>query len=101
MLEEAAQADRMWPRQRARNMADCRAYVLEAMSWSGGSPERHASLRALKDLLEEGGQGEGFYGRLARLCRTCAEDAGERAGIFRIYAAIFEEDERGGSHDHA
>lgn len=82
----------MWRRQCARNLMDCYALGMEGLA----SNPQNKALDALTRLMVDGMTAvrgaedeKAFYRMAAGLCRECTLSIGERAGLFRIYAAIF------------
>jgi hypothetical protein len=93
------QGRELWRRQCARNVMDCYALGMEALSGmrEDGKTGRKA-LEGLTRLMVEGmtvvrteEDEKVFYRIAATLCRECAKACGEseNARLFRIYAAIF------------
>jgi hypothetical protein len=90
----------MWRRQCARNLMDCYAAGMNALSrrWKRGEPG-HKALEALTRLMVDGMTAvktqedeRSFYRMAAASCRECAEFCGPgQSGPFRIYAAVFED----------
>src|SRR5262245_18819874 len=96
---EELQGQELWRRQRARDLMDCYSLAMEVMvdASEQGRTER-SSLDALTRLIVEGMTAapsavdeRAFYRRAADLCRACAPEAKAKAGLFRIYAAVFED----------
>jgi hypothetical protein len=95
----------LWRRQCARNVMDCYALGMEAVSEcreSGGKAGK--ALEGLTRLMVEGMTAvkdaedeKAFYRMAARACRECEaacrgeNKLGDKAGLFRIYSAIFED----------
>ena len=100
-VEQAFGQRELWRRQCARNLMDCYALALEASSgsWLNGE-QGHKTLEQLVQFMVTGLTGvrneedeKSFYKTAAVLCRECAKalEGTEKARLFRIYAAIFED----------
>jgi hypothetical protein len=84
----------LWRRQHTRNMMDCYALGMEVLSSWPGHRTVESLVRLMVDALAaaRGAKDEkAFYKTAAGLCRECAKVGGEKAGMFRIYGAIFED----------
>ena len=94
----------LWRRQNARNLMDCYSLAMEAASESWeksnvGNKPFDSLVRLMVDGMTavRGAEDEkGFYRMAAASCReggVASEERGakEKARLFRIYAAIFEE----------
>jgi hypothetical protein len=97
-LETELQGKELWRRQCARNVMDCYALGMEALSRTWGIERKgEKALETLTRLMVEGMTAvrsredeAAFYRMAAGLCRECAEGRDDRtAGLFRIYAAVF------------
>lgn len=102
MVSTELQGMALWRRQRARNLMDCYALGMEVLSgaWDGPS-EGNGVFETLVRHMVEGLAGpeaprdaNGYYATAARLCGECAaacqaHGIREKAGLFRIYGAIF------------
>lgn len=93
MKEELGGAE-LWRRQCARNLMDCYALGMEALA----ARPAHGPLQALTRMMVDGMTAvrtaedeRAFYKTATALCRECAGAAGEKAALFRIYAAVFGE----------
>jgi len=91
----------LWRRQNARNLMDCYSLAMEAASESWGKGDAtNKPFESLVRLMVEGmtavrnEEDEGAFYRMAvDSCRECAKavEGTEKARLFRIYAAIFED----------
>jgi hypothetical protein len=88
----------LWRRQCARNIMDCYSLGMEASMEPVASGKKE--MEALTRLMVEGmtavrsEEDEGaFYRMAAEACRECAKalEGSEKARLFRIYEAIFED----------
>jgi hypothetical protein len=89
----------IWRRQCARHLMDCYALAMQGLMERPGDRELEALTRLMVDGMTAA-RGEedsrAFYRMAADLCETCALGCGGRSGaIFRIYAALFRENEGG------
>jgi hypothetical protein len=94
----------LWRRQCARNVMDCYALVMDVVAGAQTKNARGCrELESLARLMVDGMTAvknsedeKGFYRAAAAGCRECAAacaggDSGNKARLFRIYAAIFED----------
>jgi hypothetical protein len=91
----------LWRRQRARNVMDCYALVMDVVA--GAQTKNARGCRELESLarlmvdgmtaVKDSEDEKGFYRAAAAGCRECAGACagGDKARLFRIYAAIFED----------
>ena len=88
----------IWRRQCARNIMDCYALGMEASMISDGRGQKE--LGVLTRLMVDGMMAvrteedeKTFYRMAAKSCRDCSKalEGTEKARLFRIYAAIFED----------
>jgi hypothetical protein len=97
MIERDLQGKDLWRRQCARNVMDCYAAAMEVLAdgWDAKEETRKPfetlarlmvdGMTAVKTLEDE----RAFYRMAAAVCRECMALGGRRAGIFRVYGAIF------------
>ena len=87
----------LWRRQCARNIMDCYALGMEAsLETKTGRKETETLTRLMVEGMTAVRNEEDehvFYSSAARSCRDCAKalEGTEKARLFRIYAAIFED----------
>jgi hypothetical protein len=97
------QGPELWRRQCARNLMDCYALGMELLMTHPGERSADALTRLMVDgmtSVRESDDERAFYKTVAGLCRECAKAGEAKAGMFRIYAAIFEDmSVREGSHE--
>jgi hypothetical protein len=97
-VEQAFGQRELWRRQCARNIMDCYALGMEALMESNvvGREELGVLTRLMVDgmtVVRTEEDEKGFYRIATTLCRECAKalEGSEKARLFLIYAAIFED----------
>lgn len=93
-VQEELGGKELWRRQCARNLMDCYALGMEGLSMRPGNQGLETLTRLMVDGMTAVRDAEDeavFYRTAAGLCRACAETAGEKARMFRIYAEIFDD----------
>lgn len=99
IIQKELQGEELWRRQCARNLMDCYALAMETAMAQEGEKDRKVfdgltrlmvdGMTAVRNEEDSGA----FYRMAVQSCRECAKalEGSEKARLFRIYAAIFED----------